>query len=84
MCKTQLIQVNRFKGIMKNVDLPLDLMHPPEEVRRPDLCRRWLISPFYVFQVNIGLNYTRIIFYFFPFALARFPRAVLMFSHLPQ
>ena len=33
MCKTQLIQVNRFQEIMKNVDLPLVLTHPPEEVR---------------------------------------------------
>ena len=64
MCKNQLIQFNRFQEIMNNVDLPLVLTHPPEEVRRPDLCRRWLISPFYVFQINIGLNYTCIIFIF--------------------
>ena len=39
MCKIQLIQVNRFQEIMNNVDLPLVLTHPPEEVRRLDLCR---------------------------------------------
>ena len=39
MCKNQLIQVNRSQEIMKNVDLPLVLIHPPEEVRRLDLCR---------------------------------------------
>ena len=65
MCKNQIIQINRFHEIMNNVDLPHVLTHPPKEVRRPDLCRRWLISPFYVFQVNIGLNYTCIIFIFF-------------------
>ena len=65
MCKNQLIQVNHFQEIMNNVDLPLVLTDPPEEVRQLDLFRRWLISPFYVFQVNIGLNYTCIIFVFF-------------------
>ena len=39
ICKIQLIQVNRFQEIMNNVDLPLVLTHPPEEVRRLDLCR---------------------------------------------
>ena len=39
MCKNQLIQVNRLQEIMKNVDLPLVLTNPPEEVRRLDLCR---------------------------------------------
>ena len=39
MCKNQLIQVNRLQEIMKNVDLPLVLTHPPEEVRRLDLCQ---------------------------------------------
>ena len=63
MCKNQLIQINRFQEIMNNVDLPLVLTHPPEEVRQVDLCQRWLISPFYVFQVNIGLNYTCIFFF---------------------
>ena len=65
MCKIQFIQVNDFQEIMNNLDLPLVLTHPPKEVRRLDLCRRWLISSFYVFQVNIGLNYTCIIFIFF-------------------
>ena len=32
MCKNQLIQVNRLQEIMNNVDLPLVLKHPPEEV----------------------------------------------------
>ena len=36
MSKPQLIQVNRFQEIMKNVDLPLVLTHPPKEVRRPE------------------------------------------------
>ena len=39
MCKNQLIQVNRLQEIMNYVDLPLVLTHPPEEVRRLDLCR---------------------------------------------
>ena len=39
MCKNQLIQVNRLQEIMKTVDLSLVLTHPPEEVRRLDLCR---------------------------------------------
>ena len=39
MCKNQLIQVNRLQEIMNNVDLPVVLTHPPEEVRRLDLCR---------------------------------------------
>ena len=66
MSKNQLIQVNRLKEIMNNVDLPLVLTHPPDKVRRLDLCRRWLICPFYVFfQVNICLSYTCIIFIFF-------------------
>ena len=38
MCKNQLIQVNRLQEIMKKEDLPLVLTHPPEEVRRLDLC----------------------------------------------
>ena len=65
MCKNQLIQVNRLQEIMKNVDLPLVLTHPPDNVRRLDLCQRWLICPFYVFRVNKCLNYTCIIFIFF-------------------
>ena len=49
MCKNQLILVDRLQEIMKNVDLPLVLTHPPEEVRRLDLCR-WLLNyPFYGF-----------------------------------
>ena len=39
MCKIQLIQVHPFQEIMNNVDLPLVLTHPPEEVRGLDLCR---------------------------------------------
>ena len=39
MCKNQLIQVGRLQEIMKTVDLPLVLTHPPEEIRRLDLCR---------------------------------------------
>ena len=39
MCKNQLIQVNRLQEIMNNVDIPLVLTYPPEEVRRLDLCR---------------------------------------------
>ena len=39
MCKNQLTQVNHLQEIMNNVDLPLVLTHPPEEVQRLDLCR---------------------------------------------
>ena len=70
ICKTQLIQVNRLQEIMNNVDLLLvSVTHPPDKVRRLDLCWRWLICPFYVFQVNICLNYTCIIFIFFNLCL---------------
>ena len=39
LCKTHLIQANRLQEIMNNVDLPLVLTNPPEEVQRLDLCR---------------------------------------------
>ena len=39
ICKIQLIHVNRLQEIMNNIDLPLVLTHPPEEVRWLDLCR---------------------------------------------
>ena len=39
MCKNQLIQINRLQEIVNNVDLPLVLTHPPEEVRRLDIFR---------------------------------------------
>ena len=56
-------------------------MYTNEEVRRLDLGRRWLISPIYVFQVNIGLNYTCFIFLFFSICVCTFfPHAVLLFS----
>ena len=64
MGKNQLIQINRLQEIMNNADLPLVLTNTPDKVRRPELCQRWLICPFYVFQVNICLNYTCIIFIF--------------------
>ena len=38
MYKNQLIQVNLLQEIMNNVDLPLVLTHPPEEVLWLDLC----------------------------------------------
>ena len=72
MCKNQFIQVNRLHEIMNNVDLPLVLTHPPKEVRRLGLCRCLLIYPFYVFQVNMCLNYTCIIFTFFNLRLQVF------------
>ena len=50
MCKNQTIKVNRLQEIMNNVDLPLVLTHPPEEVQRLDLCRLLLIFPFCVFR----------------------------------
>ena len=65
MCKNKFIQVNRLQEIMNNVDLPLVLTHPHEEVRRLGLCWRLLIYPFYVFQVDMCLNYTCILFTFF-------------------
>ena len=61
--QTSLIQVNRLQEIMNNVDLPLVLTHPPEEVRWLDLRGRLLIYPFYVFQVNTIPNYTCIFFF---------------------
>ena len=40
MCKNHLIQVNRLQEIINNVDRLLVLTHPPDKVRRLDLCRR--------------------------------------------
>ena len=39
MYKNKLNQVNRLQEIISNVDLLLVLTHPPEEVRRLDICR---------------------------------------------
>ena len=64
MCRNQSIQINRFQEIMSNVDLPLVLTHPPEEVRRLDLFRWLIIYSFYIFQDNMCLNYTCIMLIF--------------------
>ena len=65
MCKNQLIQVSRFQEIMNNVDLSLVLTHPPEEVRRLVLCRRWLISPILCFSGQHKSELRMYHFYFF-------------------
>ena len=61
-----------MQEIKNRAGLPLVLTYPPEEVQRLDLCRRWLIYPFYIFQCNMCLNYTCILFFFFNFRLHGF------------